>query len=198
MWRLNNKSMLVGDHSAPGRVFMDSGGEAVRQVVICHTCHEAAPTQDHKEVRTLKLLPGWWWLHWRDVTDASNTSQTEGRKTTQLTPTDGGGRLYTLWQHFTGSEGRRKVSSGVSAFYQIVSLLQIQVWREHISYNQLMQQNVLTQNRCGRVTCLLRGMLLASFWTANWLLKSLFFGAQQSRQITAVAVRMKMMKNPRQ
>lgn len=41
-------------------------------------------------------------------------------------------------------------------------------------------------------------MLLASFWTANWLLKSLFFGAQHSLQMTAVAVRMMMMKKPRQ
>lgn len=47
-------------------------------------------------------------------------------------------------------------------------------------------------------TCLLSGMLLASFWTASWLLKSLFFGAQQSLQTTAVAVRMTMMKKPRQ
>lgn len=49
-----------------------------------------------------------------------------------------------------------------------------------------------------RVTCLLRGMLLANFWTASCPLKSLFFGEQQSRQMTAVAVRMMMMKNPRQ
>lgn len=48
------------------------------------------------------------------------------------------------------------------------------------------------------VTCLFRGMLLANFWTAIWLLKSLFFGAQQSRQMTAVAVRTITIKKPRQ
>lgn len=69
----------------------------MRQIVVCRTCHEAAPTQDHREVRTPTLLPGWWWLHWRDETDASNTSQTEGRMKTRLTPMEMEERVFVLY-----------------------------------------------------------------------------------------------------
>lgn len=53
------------------------------------TCLEEAPREDRRAARTPTRLPGWWWLRWRDESDASNTSWTAARTTTQLTPAGG-------------------------------------------------------------------------------------------------------------
>lgn len=48
------------------------------------------------------------------------------------------------------------------------------------------------------VTCLRRGMLLASLWTASWPLKLLFLDELRTLTMVAIATMMKMRKNPMQ
>lgn len=48
------------------------------------------------------------------------------------------------------------------------------------------------------VTCLRSGMLLASLWTATWLLKSLFLDEVRILTMMAMAIIMAMKKKPTQ